>query len=62
MKEKIVGIMEVSKCYRYFGEGLYLMEPKKFMKKTYSVVVAAVDEGWFISFVRTNLKFRRRMQ
>ena len=38
------------------------MEPKKFMKKTYSVVVAAVDEGWFISFVRTNLKFRRRMQ
>ena len=47
---------------RYFGEGLYFMEQKKLLKKTYSVVVAAVNEGWFISFVRTNLKFGRRMK
>ena len=46
---------------RYFGEGLYFLEQKKVLKKTYSVVVAAVNEGWFISFVRTILKFGRRM-
>ena len=38
------------------------MEQKKLLKKTYSVVVAAVNEGWFISFVRTILKFGRRMK
>ena len=46
---------------RYFGEGLYFMEQNKLLKKTYSVVVAAVNEGWFISFVRIILKFGRRM-
>ena len=47
---------------RYFGEGLYFIKQKKLLKKTYSVVVvAAVNEGWFISFVRTILKFGRRM-
>ena len=43
------------------GRDCTLWNKKKLLKKTYSVVVAAVNEGWFISFVRTNLKFGRRM-
>lgn len=45
-----------------FWRGNVLYGGKKLLKKTYSVVVAAVNEGWFISFVTTNLKFGRRMK
>ena len=54
MKEKSVGIVEVSKCYwEIFWGGIVL-----YGTNTYSVVVAAVNEGWCI---RTILKFGRRM-
>ena len=46
-----------------FWRGIVLYGAKKLLKKTYSVVVVgAVNEGWFISFVRANLKFGRRMK
>lgn len=42
--------------------GIVLYGTKKLLKKTHSVIVVAVNESWFISFVRSNLKLGRRMK